>query len=160
MSIPTAGRLRNSASCRFRRCFSFKEARFRTRLSARLPKKMLQEKVDKFSGMSDSIQEPVPSEIDEIAQGNARAIAVVGMSSNPERPSYPGIEVPYSDGDTRSFRSIQWRPEILGLKSYASLSDIRDVLILSMFFAVRIKPTRSSTKRLRSAPKQFGSRRR
>jgi uncharacterized protein len=55
--------------------------------------------------------------------GDARTIAVVGLSSNPERPSYEVAEYLQSKG----YRIVPVNPnetEVLGERAYPSLADI------------------------------------
>ena len=87
-----------------------------------------------------------------------RTIAMVGASSNWNRPSY--FVMKYLQG--KGYRVIPVNPgtagqELLGEKVYASLRDIPDKIdMVDVFRAVRPGAGRSSTMRSRSAPRWCG----
>ena len=78
--------------------------------------------------MSDETYVPSDPELRSIL-GDARTVAVVGLSSNPERPSYEIAEYLQSKG----YRIVPVNPketEVLGERAYATLADIpRDIVI-------------------------------
>lgn len=84
------------------------------------------------SSESAEWKNPEPEQINEILAG-AKTIAVVGLSSKPERPSYGVANYLMAQG----FRVIPVNPmekEILGQKSYPDLSSIdEDIDIVDIF---------------------------
>lgn len=84
-------------------------------------------------------QNPPDSEIYEILK-NARIVAMVGASSNPERPSHGVMKVLQRAG----YKVIPVNPnetEILGARAYARLSDIPEkVDIVDVFRKPELTP--------------------
>jgi uncharacterized protein len=78
------------------------------------------------------MQNPANNEIKEILE-SAKTIAVIGLSDNPERTSYQISKIMQESG----YRIIPVNPtvdEVLGEKSYSSLTDIeKSIDIINVF---------------------------
>lgn len=91
--------------------------------------------------MSDETYVPSDPELRSIL-GDAHTIAVVGLSSNPERPSYEIAEFLQAKG----YRIVPVNPketEILGERAYATLADIPedvDIDVVDVFRRAEFTP--------------------
>ena len=78
----------------------------------------------------DATYVPTDQELRSIL-GDARTIAVVGLSSNPDRPSYEVAEFLHDKG----YRIVPINPnetEVLGERAYASLSEVPEEIAVDV----------------------------